>query len=78
MLPYYQLHFIGNEGNNGSSIVAAPDVLHSDCLCRYIYDPPKRNMSIAEEAGCRTMNGLVCLSGRGPLRLKFGPGRICR
>jgi shikimate dehydrogenase len=68
---------LGMKETMDQSIVAAPDVLHSGLfVADIIYDPPKtRLMSIAEEAGCRTMNGLGMLIWQGAIAFKIWTGQ---
>jgi len=59
------------------SIVTTPETLHRGLfVADIIYDPPKTKlMSIAEEAGCRTMNGLGMLIWQGAIAFKIWTGR---
>lgn len=68
---------LGMKETMDQSIVATPDVLHSGLfVADIIYDPPKtRLMSIAEEAGCRTMNGLGMLIWQGAIAFKIWTGQ---
>jgi len=68
---------LGMKNAIDKSIVTFPETLHRGLfVADIIYDPPKTKLiSIAEEAGCRTMNGLGMLIWQGAIAFKIWTGR---
>ncbi|HOR86258.1 MAG TPA: shikimate dehydrogenase [Bacillota bacterium] len=67
---------MGMKSAADKSVVTAPGTLHRDLfVADIVYDPPKtRFLSIAEEAGCKTMNGLGMLLWQGAIAFKIWTG----
>jgi shikimate dehydrogenase len=68
---------IGMKNTIDQSIVSSPDTLHANLFVSdIIYDPPKTKLlSIAEEAGCKTMNGLGMMIWQGAIAFKIWTGK---
>lgn len=68
---------LGMKDTVDKSIVTAPDTLHKDLFAAdIVYNPLKtRFLSIAEEAGCKTMNGLGMLIWQGAIAFKIWTGQ---
>ncbi len=67
---------LGMEGMADKSIVLSPRTLHRGLFAAdIIYEPKKTKLlSIAEEAGCKTMNGLGMLLWQGAMAFKIWTG----
>lgn len=68
---------LGMKNAIDQSIVTDTETLHSGLFVSdIIYDPPKTKLlSIAEEVGCRTMNGLGMLIWQGAIAFKIWTGK---
>ncbi|MEA4849733.1 MAG: shikimate dehydrogenase [Clostridiaceae bacterium] len=68
---------LGMKNSIDQSIVSAPETLHKGLfVADIIYDPSKTKLlSIAEEAGCKTMNGLGMLIWQGAIAFKIWTGQ---
>lgn len=68
---------LGMKSSVNESIVTTPETLHKDLfVADIIYDPSKTKLlSIAEEAGCKTMNGLGMLIWQGAIAFKIWTGQ---
>jgi shikimate dehydrogenase len=68
---------LGMEAAIDKSIVTTSETLHKDLfVADIVYDPPKTKLlSIAEEAGCKTMNGLGMLIWQGAIAFKIWTGQ---
>lgn len=67
---------LGMKSTIDQSIISTPDTLHKDLfVADIVYDPLKTKfLSIAEEAGCRTMNGISMMIYQGALAFKIWTG----
>lgn len=67
---------LGMKSTIDQSIISTSDTLHKDLfVADIVYDPLKTKfLSIAEEAGCRTMNGINMMIYQGALAFKIWTG----
>lgn len=68
---------VGMKPNIDKSIISSPEILHRDLfVADIIYDPNKtRLLELAEEAGCKYMNGLMMVIWQGALAFKVWTGK---
>lgn len=67
---------LGMKSTIDQSIISTPDTLHKDLfVADIVYDPLKTKfLSIAEEAGCKTMNGINMMIYQGALAFNIWTG----
>lgn len=68
---------LGMKATVDQAIVSSSDALHKDLfVADIVYDPPKTKLlEIADEAGCRYMNGLMMMIWQGAIAFKIWTGK---
>ncbi|ABR47287.1 shikimate 5-dehydrogenase [Alkaliphilus metalliredigens QYMF] len=67
---------LGMGSHEEKSIISSTDILHPDLIVSdVVYAPPKTKLlHMAEEVGCKTINGLGMIIGQGALAFKLWTG----